>query len=228
MAVEEFTGKYRHQWYQLGNKVVIDVYAKNLPKDAVTVQLSGEDDKLNISIKAQPSSTAAAAVEEDYVLDLHLSDKVSAEAPIKTEVLRTKVEITLVKANTSIHWHTLEKGKGPAAAGVAVAAPAAPQQEQAPPANVRQYPSSKGPKDWSKVEAEVKELEEKCELEDGDPLNNFFKKIYGGADEDTRRAMMKSFVESNGTVLSTNWKEVGAKPVEWKAPEGAEVKKWDI
>jgi suppressor of G2 allele of SKP1 len=39
------------------------------------------------------------------------------------------------------------------------------------------------------------------------------------ADEDTRRAMMKSFVESNGTVLSTNWKEVGAKPVEWKAPE---------
>jgi len=38
-------------------------------------------------------------------------------------------------------------------------------------------------------------------------------------DEDTRRAMMKSFVESNGTVLSTNWKEVGSKPVEWKAPE---------
>jgi hypothetical protein len=59
-----------------------------------------------------------------------------------------------VQANTSIHWHTLEKGKGPAAAGVAVAAPAAPQQEQAPPANVRQYPSSKGPKDWSKVEGE--------------------------------------------------------------------------
>lgn len=28
--------------------------------------------------------------------------------------------------------------------------------------------------------AEVKELEEKGELEDGDPLNNFFKKIYGG------------------------------------------------
>lgn len=33
------------------------------------------------------------------------------------------------------------------------------------------------------------------------------------ADEDTRRAMMKSFYESSGTVLSTNWKEVGAKKV---------------
>jgi hypothetical protein len=51
-----------------------------------------------------------------------------------------------------MHWHTLEKGKGPVAAGVAVAA-AAPQQA-AQPSNVRQYPSSKGPKDWSKVEGE--------------------------------------------------------------------------
>lgn len=88
--------------------------------------------------------------------------------PLHTHTHNKKVEITLVKANSSIHWHTLEKGKGPAAAGVGVAAapaaPAAPaaagaapnqQQQQAgstTAANVRQYPSSKGPKDWSKVE----------------------------------------------------------------------------
>ena len=35
-----------------------------------------------------------------------------------------------------------------------------------------------------------------------------------GADEDTRRAMNKSFQESNGTVLSTNWKEIGSKKTE--------------
>jgi suppressor of G2 allele of SKP1 len=46
-------------------------------------------------------------------------------------------------------------------------------------------------------------------------------------DEDTRRAMQKSFVESNGTVLSTNWQEVGTKTTEWKPPEGADVKKWE-
>ena len=38
--------------------------------------------------------------------------------------------------------------------------------------------------------------------------------------------MMKSFQESNGTVLSTNWDEVGKKPVECTPPEGMVVKKW--
>ena len=31
--------------------------------------------------------------------------------------------------------------------------------------------------------------------------------IYANASEETKRAMMKSFQESNGTVLSTNWNE---------------------
>lgn len=34
-------------------------------------------------------------------------------------------------------------------------------------------------------------------------------------------------VESNGTVLSTNWKEVGAKKVEGSPPDGMEMKKWE-
>lgn len=75
--------------------------------------------------------------------------------------------------------------------------------------------------------AEVKELEDKGELDDADPLGAFFKKIFAQGDEDTRRAMMKSFVESNGTVLSTNWKEVGAKKIECTPPEGMELHKWN-
>lgn len=35
-------------------------------------------------------------------------------------------------------------------------------------------------------------------------------------------------VESNGTVLSTNWKEVGSKKVEGSPPDGMEMKKWEI
>ena len=34
-------------------------------------------------------------------------------------------------------------------------------------------------------------------------------------------------VESNGTVLSTNLKEVGSKKVEGSPPDGMEMKKWE-
>lgn len=46
----------------------------------------------------------------------------------------------------------------------------------------RQYPSSraKNAKDWDKVESSIKELEEKGELDEGDPLSGFFKKIFSG------------------------------------------------
>lgn len=47
----------------------------------------------------------------------------------------------------------------------------------------------------------------------GDAVDSFFKKLYAGADPDTRRAMMKSFYESQGTALSTNWDEVGKEKV---------------
>nr|KYP74840.1 Suppressor of G2 allele of SKP1 isogeny [Cajanus cajan] len=98
------------------------------------------------------------------------------------------------------------------------------------------YPSSK-PKetDWYKLEAQVKK-EEKEEKLDGDTaVNKLFRTIYQNADEDTRKAMNKSLqcydvcvlqVESNGTVLSTNWKDVGSKRVEGSPPDGMELKKW--
>ena len=35
-------------------------------------------------------------------------------------------------------------------------------------------------------------------------------------------------MESGGTVLSTNWKEIGEKPVEVKPPDGMEFKKWEV
>ena len=103
--------------------------------------------------------------------------------------------------------------------------------------------SKSGPKDWDKLAsdltAKAKSKKEKkkakegkqeatgSEEEDddgedsgvdsdfgGDPVDGFFKKLYAGADDDTRRAMMKSYQESGGTSLSTNWSEVGKGRVE--------------
>lgn len=75
---------------------------------------------------------------------------------------------------------------------------------------------SRKPKDWNKLESELKK-EEKDEKLDGDAgLNKFFQDIYAGCDEDSRRAMNKSFQESNGAVLSTDWKEISKKKTEFK------------
>ncbi|KAI2465199.1 SGS-domain-containing protein [Annulohypoxylon bovei var. microspora] len=89
------------------------------------------------------------------------------------------------------------------------------------------YPTSskKGAVNWDKItdgEEEVEGEEEK----DGD-VNSFFQKLYKDADPDTRRAMMKSYVESNGTSLSTNWAEAQGKTYKTQPPDGAEAKKWD-
>ncbi|CAG7894308.1 unnamed protein product, partial [Brassica rapa] len=67
------------------------------------------------------------------------------------------------------------------------------------------FPSSKPRKESDKLKAEVKKQ---------------------SAYEDMRRAMNKSFAESNGTVLSTNWKDVGTKKLESTPPDGIELKKW--
>lgn len=61
----------------------------------------------------------------------------------------------------------------------------------------------------------------------GGGIDAFFQKLYADADDDTRRAMMKSYTESGGTSLSTNWAEVGKGEVETRPPEGMEAKKWN-
>ncbi|BAS73242.1 Os01g0624500, partial [Oryza sativa Japonica Group] len=117
-------------------------------------------------------------------------------------------------------WTSLDYDKKPKAVPQKIIPPAESAQRPS-------YPSSKSKKDWDKLEAEVKKEEKEEKLEGDAALNKFFRDIYSDADEDMRRAMMKSFVESNGTVLSTNWKDVGSKKVEGSPPDGMELKKWE-
>jgi suppressor of G2 allele of SKP1 len=87
------------------------------------------------------------------------------------------------------------------------------------------YPTSsrRGPTNWDRVLDDGKDNDD-----EGEEIDGFFKKIYKDADPDTKRAMMKSYQESNGTALSTSWSDVGSKKVETVPPEGLEAKKWEI
>ncbi|XP_010541237.1 PREDICTED: protein SGT1 homolog A-like [Tarenaya hassleriana] len=199
--------KYRHEFYQKPEEVVVTIFAKGVPKQNVNVEFGEQILSVVIDVPG----------EDGYHFQPRLFGKIIPEK-CRYEVLSTKVEIRLAKADV-ITWTSLEYSKAPAVALKPNVASAAIQR----PA----YPSSKAIKDWDKLEAEVKK-EEKEEKLDGDAaLNKFFREIYQGADEDMRRAMSKSFVESNGTVLSTNWKEVGTKKVESTPPDGMELRKWE-
>jgi len=84
------------------------------------------------------------------------------------------------------------------------------------------YPTSNPKKtDWSKVEHDIKKEDEEYEVEmkkkknDDEKLMDWFKEmLYNKGDDSVKRAMNKTFVESNGTVLNTNWGEVKDNKIE--------------
>ncbi|XP_075220812.1 suppressor of G2 allele of skp1 [Lycorma delicatula] len=78
-------------------------------------------------------------------------------------------------------------------------------------------------RNWDKVVGEIED--DKAEGEAA--LNALFQKIYSEGSDEVKKAMNKSFLESGGTVLSTNWSEVAKDKVDIKPPDGMEWRKWD-
>jgi len=150
-----------------------------------------------------------------YELTLHTFAKI--EAPdCKHTVGATKIELKL-KKQVAGKWEKLE-GDG---RGEAVDFNTVTDSKQR-----SVYSGSR--KDWDAIDSDLKRKEDEEKPEGEEALNKLFRDIYSKADENTRRAMNKSFQTSGGTVLSTNWGEVAAKDYETErtAPEGQEWKKW--
>ncbi len=227
------------QWFQTADKVEVAVLAKRLTADRVRVEIS--DGRLVVEVRpaagggGSPGPPGALPAP----LDLALAHPVDASKS-GWELLPTKIEVRLAKEAPGV-WNALGAGGafpapglpagGVGGGGGAPAGPPSPphpaaQKETSPPRGT--YPSSSAkPKDWAALEKAVAAEEADTPPEGEAALTHLFRTLYADADDDTRRAMVKSYQESGGTVLSTNWAEVGKEEVKMTAPEGMEVKKFE-
>ncbi|KAL4737616.1 hypothetical protein BDV11DRAFT_191299 [Aspergillus similis] len=219
--------KIRHEWYQSNDSVVVTLYAKGVDKEKVDAEIKSD----SVSVQFPLPSGA------DYALNLDPLFASIDESASKVTTFSTKIELVLRKQIPGQKWGSLESSSTDIKSSTIT-----PTTASSAPTSAPSYPTSSrhGPKDWDKLASTLTakkakkprarqddKVKEKIEGEEdsdnegsvdseygGDPVDGFFKKLYAGADEDTRRAMVKSFVESNGTSLSTNWGEVGKGKVE--------------
>lgn len=124
-----------------------------------------------------------------------------------------KIELKIKKKSEKINWGGLESGS------------ATTLLEKMQNNVVPAYPSSsKVKRDFNAIDKELDKMLSKESTEGDSALNGLFKQIYERSDENTKRAMIKSYQTSGGTVLSTNWQEVADKDYEGKdrpeAPDG--------
>jgi suppressor of G2 allele of SKP1 len=220
-------GQIRYEWYQNNQNVYLTFLAKGVPEDELLFDITGR--KLKMSFPVAVSNDTFRFVCDPLYANVDIGK-------CTTRVLPSKVEIVLAKATPAQKWHQLEgtyadddaeTSTTDSVAG-AVHGPPVPIHYPAPPVNRSSppsgpaYPTSSrnGPKNWDKVGADEDDDDE------GDATNSFFKKLYKDASPEVQRAMMKSYTESNGTSLSTNWEEVSKGKVETLPPDGMEAKSW--
>ncbi|CAI4230610.1 unnamed protein product [Auanema sp. JU1783] len=170
-----------------------------------------ENVTLTVLKKGAKLEDCKVAYSERYITVM-VEGKIIFEGKLQGDVDQSRFEVNCTPAKVEVKMPKLATGRWAALLEKGGSHPAA---------------ASFVSKNWDAVEKQVAEDEEKEELEGDAAVNRMFKKIYEDASDDVKKAMIKSFSESNGTVLSTNWDEIREKKVEVKPPACMEYKKFD-
>ncbi|KAK4164432.1 SGS domain-containing protein, partial [Cladorrhinum sp. PSN259] len=216
--------RLRADFYQTNKQATVTLFAKDANKENIQVQFF----KTHVQISGLPRAAAPYVKSGDREASstLILGGEI-VPSGCRFSVTPRKIELALEKAAIGSKWATwgtekigLTTPEGEVTTSISPAP--APQSTSAKPTSAPAYPTSskKGPKDWDKL-GDDEDDSSKADI------NSFFKTLYKDADPDQQRAMMKSFIESNGTALSTNWEDVGKRKVETAPPDGVEAKKWN-
>ncbi|GLB36129.1 putative SGS domain containing protein [Lyophyllum shimeji] len=193
----------RHEFYETDEIVNISVFDRGA-------------DPAQVAVHFEPRKLTYTHGEKSLVLE-PLKGQIDPAAS-QFAVGKVKVEIRLAKMNAGRWGGLIGDSPDPLA------------NSAASTTTTTRVPSRKN---WDGITTQIlsgekeKTTEEDPNVGGDSTLNEFFQKIFKDADPDTQRAMMKSYQESGGTTLSTNWEEVKKGPVDVKPPAGAEWKKWN-
>ena len=180
----------RMEWYESKTHVNIEIYAKNVVKEESVIEIN--DDSVKFILK-RPEK-------EDYTFETQLFASV-IPAESTWNINRFKFEARLKKLRQSDKWRSLDHDGTIVSKIVQVGVDARRM-------NVKKQAHDREMKKFT--DTELKDYKE------DDSAAALFRTLYKDGDEDMRRAMMKSYTESNGKVLSTNWDEVKKKKVEYE------------
>eukprot|EP00178_Gracilaria_changii_P001247 TRINITY_DN1172_c0_g1_i1.p1 TRINITY_DN1172_c0_g1~~TRINITY_DN1172_c0_g1_i1.p1 ORF type:complete len:354 (+),score=57.93 TRINITY_DN1172_c0_g1_i1:417-1478(+) len=182
--------KTRREWYQSATNVNIDIYAKNVDQERSTVVFM--DDQIRIKL-VRPDT-------EDYEFHTCLFAPI-VPSQCTWSASRFKVEVKLRKSRLGEVWRALDKDAQVLSAQAQAGQDSIKRRDE-------QEARQRGLTSFAENELQ--------NYKEDDSAMSLFRTIYKDADDDMRRAMMKSYSESGGKVLSTNWDDVKKEKVTYK------------
>ncbi|GJC93248.1 CS domain-containing protein [Colletotrichum higginsianum] len=215
----------RVDFFQSNATMSVSVFAKNIPKDEFKVEYDAQE----VVFPHLPNVSATGNHCSDRPYSQIRMTHIPGHEPLYTiplwgqidpagskhTVTANKIEFSLKKLEAGKCRTRCSQGRCPrrdTRYSLGINNPETRRRRQQQCARLPDF-LQVGPKNWDKLEG--------IDDDDEKDINAFFKTLYKGATPEQQRAMMKSFTESNGTALSTDWDDVKARKVDTMPPRAS-------